>query len=41
MQYKAEIKHYQYFDFVLPDFNEVLMTTQNVRIYDPVNIMLI
>ena len=25
----------------LPEFNEVLMTTQNVRIYGPVNIMLI
>ena len=25
----------------LPEFNEVLMTTQNVCIYGPVNIMLI
>ena len=25
----------------LPEFNEVLMTIQNVRIYGPVNIMLI
>ena len=38
---KAEIKDFQYSILILflPEFNKVLMTTQIVRIYGPVNIM--